>query len=98
MMTGAAVSLFPVLLPAVGSQEQDITIERAVSSPHTLRVGLAWWSLRICLALLYSDIVYWLFRGKVPIEAEGLRSLSRALESRREPPGSGHLSSRELTL
>jgi cytochrome d ubiquinol oxidase subunit II len=71
MMVGAATAQFPVLLSAVGTQGQDLTIARAISDPHTLRVGLAWWSLGMCLAVLYFGIVYWLFRGKVPTDAEG---------------------------
>jgi cytochrome d ubiquinol oxidase subunit II len=71
MILGAATGLFPVLLPAVGTQGRDITILQAVSGPHTLRVGLAWWSAGICLALMYFTIVYWNFRGKVPTDAEG---------------------------
>jgi cytochrome bd ubiquinol oxidase subunit II len=70
MLVGAATGLFPVLLPAVGTQGRDLTIARAISGPHTLRVGLAWWCVGICLALLYFGVVYWLFRGKVPIDAE----------------------------
>jgi cytochrome d ubiquinol oxidase subunit II len=71
MMVGAAVGLFPVLLPAVGTQGHDLTIARAISGPHTLRVGLAWWCVGMCLALTYFVVVYWLFRGKVPTDAEG---------------------------
>jgi cytochrome d ubiquinol oxidase subunit II len=71
MLVGAATGLFPVLLPVVGTQGRDITIARAISAPHTLRVGLVWWSVGMCLALLYFGIVYWLFRGKVPTDAEG---------------------------
>ena len=71
MLVGAATGLFPVLLPAVGRHGQDLTVVRAISGPHTLRVGLAWWSVGMCLAALYFGIVYWLFRGKVPTDAEG---------------------------
>lgn len=71
MVVGAATGLFPVLLPAVGTHGRDLTIARAVSDSHTLHVGLAWWCLGMCLALLYFGIVYWLFRGKVPTDAEG---------------------------
>jgi len=71
MLLGAAVGLFPVLLPTVGMQGHDITIDRAISDSHTLHVGLIWWSLGICLALMYSIIVYWHFRGKVPTDPEG---------------------------
>lgn len=71
MLVGAATGLFPVLLPAVGGHGRDLTIARAISGPHTLHVGLIWWSMGICLALLYFGVVYWLFRGKVPTDAEG---------------------------
>jgi cytochrome d ubiquinol oxidase subunit II len=71
MLVGAATGLFPVLLPAVGTAGRDLTIARAISGPHTLRVGLAWWSVGMCLALFYFGTVYWLFRGKVPTDAEG---------------------------
>jgi cytochrome d ubiquinol oxidase subunit II len=71
MLVGAAAGLFPVLLPAVGTQGQDLTIARAASGPHALRVGLIWWTVGICLALMYFAVVYWLFRGKVPADAEG---------------------------
>ncbi len=71
MLIGAATALFPALLAAVGNQGRDITIDRALSSVHTLRVGLAWWSVGISLAVLYTAIVYWLFRGKVPTDVSG---------------------------
>lgn len=65
MLAGAAAGLFPVLLPSVGNEGKDLTIASALAGPHTLRVGLVWWSLGIALAFLYFGIVYWLFRGKV---------------------------------
>jgi cytochrome bd ubiquinol oxidase subunit II len=75
MLVGAAAGLYPVLLPAVGTAGRDITIERALAGPHAVRVGLVWWTFGITLALIYTITVYWLFRGKVPEHAEGLRSL-----------------------
>jgi cytochrome d ubiquinol oxidase subunit II len=72
MLAGAAAGLFPVLLPAVGTAGQDITIALALAGPHTLQVGLVWWSFGILLAVFYFFVVYWLFRGKVPEDdAEG---------------------------
>jgi cytochrome d ubiquinol oxidase subunit II len=71
MLAGAAAGLYPVLLPAVGNQGQDITVTRALAGPHVLRVGIVWWSLGILLALLYFGILYWLFRGKVEQQAGG---------------------------
>jgi len=71
MLAGAAAGLFPVLLPAVGNQGQDLTIARAIAGPQVLRVGIIWWSLGILLALMYFGILYWLFRGKVEQQAGG---------------------------
>jgi cytochrome d ubiquinol oxidase subunit II len=71
MLVGAAAGLYPVLLPSVGNEGRDITIAAALAGPHTIRVGLVWWSLGIALALLYFVIVYWLFRGKVPKTSDG---------------------------
>lgn len=71
MFVGAAAAVFPVLLPAVGTAGRDITIDNARSSPHTLSVGLAWWSVGACLAIMYFVIVYRLFRGKVPTDIAG---------------------------
>jgi cytochrome d ubiquinol oxidase subunit II len=65
MLAGAAAGLFPTLLPAVGGAGQDVTIARALAGPHTLRVGVVWWSLGILMAITYFCITYWLFRGKV---------------------------------
>jgi cytochrome bd ubiquinol oxidase subunit II len=71
MLAGAAAGLFPALLPNVGPKGRDITIALALAGPHTLHVGLIWWSFGMLLALMYFGIVYWLFRGKVPLTAEG---------------------------
>jgi cytochrome bd ubiquinol oxidase subunit II len=71
MVSGAAAGLYPALLPSVGSSGQDLTVARALASPHTLYIGLLWWSIGILLALMYFSILYWLFRGKVSQHAEG---------------------------
>ena len=70
MLAGAAAGLFPVLLPTVGTAGRDITISIALAGPHTLHVGLIWWSFGMLLAILYAAVVYWLFRGKVSEDAE----------------------------
>ncbi len=69
MMVGAAVGLYPRLLPATTGSEYDITVAKALSGPHTLHVGLIWWAFGICLALLYFTIVYRMFRGKVSLDS-----------------------------
>ena len=71
MLVGAAIALFPRLLPATTGSAYDITIEKALSGPHTLHVGLIWWSLGMLLAFGYFVIVYRMFRGKVTLHDEG---------------------------
>ncbi len=71
MLVGAAAGLFPVLLPVVGGKGRDITIDLAMAGPHTLQVGLVWWSFGTLLAIGYSATVFWMFRGKVSRDAEG---------------------------
>jgi cytochrome d ubiquinol oxidase subunit II len=71
MLVGAAAGLFPVLLPTVGTNGRDITIALAMAGPHTLHVGVAWWTFGMLLAAMYFCVVYWLFRGKVPLQSDG---------------------------
>ena len=68
MLVGAALGLYPRLLPSTTGSQYDITVERALSGPHTLHVGLIWWAFGMCLALVYFIIVYRMFRGKVSLE------------------------------
>jgi cytochrome bd ubiquinol oxidase subunit II len=68
MLVGAAVALYPRLLPSSGDGGRDITIEKALSGPHTLHVGLIWWAFGMCLAVTYFVVVYRMFRGKVILE------------------------------
>jgi cytochrome bd ubiquinol oxidase subunit II len=71
MLVGAAIGLYPRLLPSSSDPTRDITVEKALSGSHTLQVGLAWWAFGMLLALTYFVIVYRLFRGKVSLEAGG---------------------------
>jgi cytochrome d ubiquinol oxidase subunit II len=49
----------------------DITLERAISGPHTLAVGLAWWLFGVALAVTCVVFVYSRFKGKVDVGVEG---------------------------
>ena len=69
MLVGAAIGLYPRLLPATTGTQYDITVAKALSGPHTLHVGLIWWAFGMCLALLYFVIVYRMFRGKVSLDS-----------------------------
>ena len=69
MLAGACWSLYPTLLPATTGSANDITLSRAISGPHTLAVGLVWWSFGMALAVCYIVFVYSRFRGKVDLGA-----------------------------
>ena len=68
MLVGAVVGLYPTLLPSSGDPALNITIARALTGPHSLHVGLVWWSVGMILALIYIVTAYSLFRGKVTAE------------------------------
>jgi cytochrome bd ubiquinol oxidase subunit II len=67
MLLGAGVALYPRLLPSRSTADRDITIQNALSGPHTLQVGLMWWAFGICLAAIYFIVVYRMFKGKVSL-------------------------------
>jgi len=71
MMVGAAVGLYPRLLPSSSYPSRDITISNALSGAYALRVGLAWWIVGMILATTYFVVVYRMFRGKVSLGGNG---------------------------
>ena len=70
MLGGAAVGLYPNLLPASTDAANSLTIENAASSRHVLQIGLYWWLPGIALAIGYFVFIYGMFRGKV-VAGEG---------------------------
>jgi len=71
MLVGAAIALYPRLLPSSSDASRDITIQKALFVPHTLHVGLIWWAFGMCLALMYFVIMYRMFKGKVSLDTGG---------------------------
>ena len=71
MLVGAAIGLYPALLPSSTTPDRDITIAKALAGPYTTRVGLIWWSIGILLALGYFFVSYGMFRGKVSLHDDG---------------------------
>jgi cytochrome d ubiquinol oxidase subunit II len=69
MLAGACWGLYPTLLPSSARSGLDITLDRAISGPHTLAVGLAWWLFGMTLAVCYIIFVYSRFKGKADIGA-----------------------------
>lgn len=70
MLAGACWGLYPTLLPASTGADRDITLARAISGPHTLAVGLVWWSFGMTLAVAYVVFVYSRFKGKIDTAAD----------------------------
>jgi cytochrome d ubiquinol oxidase subunit II len=71
MLAGACWGLYPTLLPATTGEDRNITLQSAISGPHTLAVGLVWWSFGMALAAGYVIFVYSKFRGKVDVRTGG---------------------------
>jgi len=71
MLAGACWGVYPTLLPATTGVANDITLTRALSGPHTLSVGLAWWTFGMALAVAYIVFVYSRFKGKVDAATVG---------------------------
>jgi cytochrome bd ubiquinol oxidase subunit II len=70
MLVGAAVGLYPVVLPASTNPAYSLTVYNTAAGHHGLSVGLAWWSLGLVLTLAYFIFVYRMFKGKVRIEEQ----------------------------
>jgi cytochrome d ubiquinol oxidase subunit II len=70
-IAGAAFALYPVVLPASGDPAYSLTIDNTKTGAYSLRVGLVWWTVGMTLAVGYFALIYRLFRGKVPADAEG---------------------------
>ena len=71
MLAGACWCVYPVLLPATTGAANNITLTRALSGPHTLAVGLAWWAFGMALAIGYIVFVYSRFKGKADVALHG---------------------------
>lgn len=65
MLAGACWGLYPVVLPASSGYGPDITLDRSLSGPHALAVGLVWWTFGMALAIGYVVFVYSHFKGKI---------------------------------
>jgi cytochrome bd ubiquinol oxidase subunit II len=68
MLTSAAFSLYPLVLPAV-NRANSLTIDNASASQYGLTVGLIWWSVGIVLAAIYFVFTYRRFWGKITAES-----------------------------
>ncbi len=67
MLSSAAFSLYPLVLPAV-NRANSLTVQNASASQYGLTVGLIWWIIGIILAAIYFILTYRLFWGKVNVK------------------------------
>ena len=65
MLTSAAFSVFPQVLPSNLNQAQSLTVYNAAAPEYGLKIGLVWWIPGMLLAAGYSIFVYRRFSGKV---------------------------------
>ena len=68
MLVGAAVALFPNVLPAI-DPVNSLTIHNSSAGSYGLAVGLIWWSIGIVIAIGYFVFLFRTFKGKVKVES-----------------------------
>ncbi|MDZ7343150.1 MAG: cytochrome d ubiquinol oxidase subunit II [candidate division KSB1 bacterium] len=71
MAASTAFGLFPNLLPASTKSEYSLTIYNTAAGDYGLGVGLVWWSVGMILAAAYFIYLFYSFRGKIKLPAEG---------------------------
>lgn len=71
MLVGAAIGLYPTLLPSSTNPGDDITVANALSGAYAIHAGLVWWIFGMLLALVYFVVSYSMFRGKVSPHRNG---------------------------
>ncbi|MGE3468289.1 MAG: cytochrome d ubiquinol oxidase subunit II [Pyrinomonadaceae bacterium] len=64
MLVGAAVALFPNILPAI-NPANSLTIYNSAAGAYGLGVGIIWWSIGIVIAIGYFVFLFRTFKGKV---------------------------------
>lgn len=68
---GAALALYPTLLPSSGDPAYAITIHNAASGSDSLHAGLGWWICGMIVAGGYFVLIYTMFKGKVQDQPSG---------------------------
>jgi cytochrome bd ubiquinol oxidase subunit II len=69
LLVSTGIGLYPYLLPSNPHPERSLTINNSYSSHFALQVGLTWLAIGFILALAHTSWVYYLFKGKVRLEA-----------------------------
>jgi cytochrome d ubiquinol oxidase subunit II len=63
------IGMFPNMVYSSPGAENSLTIYNAASSARTLKIMLIMAAIGVPLVLAYTVSIYWIFRGKVKIEA-----------------------------
>lgn len=71
MLASTAFGLFPNVLPASTGANLNLTVYNTSAAAYGLSVGIVWWVIGIVLALGYFTYLFYSFRGKVKLHAEG---------------------------
>ena len=71
MLASTAFGLFPNVLPASTDPKYNLTVYNTSAPGYGLSVGIVWWVIGIILALGYFTYLFYSFRGKVKLHAEG---------------------------
>jgi len=71
MLASTAFGLFPNVLPASTDPAYSLTVYNTAAPAYGLGVGIVWWTIGIVIALGYFTYVFYAFRGKVKLHAEG---------------------------
>jgi cytochrome d ubiquinol oxidase subunit II len=70
LLFSAAIGLYPNLLVSSIDMAYNLTIFNAASQPNTLTVMLVMALIGVPFVLLYTAGVYYVFRGKVQLNAQ----------------------------
>ena len=65
LLSGAAVSVFPVMLHSTLAPEHSMTAYNGAAPAHGLALALIWWPVAFLLAFTYLIVVMREYRGKV---------------------------------
>ena len=71
MLASTAFGQFPNVLHASTDPKYSLTVYNTITHEYGLGVGLVWWTIGIVIALGYFTYLFYSFRGKVKLSAEG---------------------------
>lgn len=71
MLASTAFGLFPNVLPSTISPQYNLTVYNTITGSYGLSVGVVWWTIGMVIAIGYFTYLFYQFRGKVKVSAEG---------------------------